>query len=245
VNLNTITNNDALSYLRELPDESIDLVLTDPAYESLMKWQGVGTTARMGFGKAGSRSDDDSKFFDVFPNADIPDLMQEFYRVLKPGCHCYVFCDWETLKIIHTAAIAEGVFPPQKISGVVCEPFKPLIWDKVAPGMGYTYRCQYEFIAFLWKGKKKKLNNLGISDVLRVKRVAPSQADVPTQKPIELMLLLIEQSTQPNDVVLDVFMGNGTMARAAKSLDRRWLGCDIDANRVERVNNEIAELLGI
>ena len=71
--------------------------------------------------------------------------------------------------------------------------WKPLVWDKCAIGMGYHYRARYEFILFFEKGKRK-LNNLSIP--------APSCAHkrihngYPTQKPTELLEVLIEQSTQ-------------------------------------------------
>ncbi len=234
--INKTIKKDALSYLAMLPDNSIDLILTDPAYDSLNKWRGVGTTARMGMGKSGSGSDDRSKFFETIPNDDLPDLIQEFYRVLKPERHCYIFSDWETLKILYTVAITEGVFPMQKVSGVSVEPFKPLVWDKVHQGMGYTYRSRYEFIAFLWKGKKRRLNDLGVPDVLQFPRIAANRADVPTQKPDDLFELLISQSTQPGEIVLDVFMGSGTAARAAKTLKRQWLGCDVVKKHVDISN---------
>lgn len=237
--LNQTYINNALSFLQNLPDESIDLILTDPAYDSLNKWRGVGTTARMGMGRAGSGSDDRNKFFETISNDDLPDLIQEFYRVLKSERHCYICSDWETLKLLHQFAITEGVFPCQKVSGVWVEPFKPLVWDKVDAGMGYTYRATYEFVVFLWKGKKRRLNDLGIPDVLRFKRVSPNKAIVPTQKPDEMFELLITQSTQPGELVLDVFMGSGTTARACQKLGRRWLGCDTSPKHVEFANQII------
>lgn len=210
-----------------LEDGSIDLVLTDPAYESMMKWAGIGTTARMGMGKKGSGSDDlENKWFDVFPNEDLPDLVQEIYRVLKPKRHAYIMCDFETLKLLHCFAIEEGVFPSQKVSGVEIESCKPLIWDKMMNGSGYTYRARYEFVFMLWKGKKRKLNNLSIPDILQYKKPWGKERLFPTQKPIELFELLIEQSTQKGEVVLDMFLGSGTTGRAAKRTGRNFIGIE-------------------
>lgn len=169
----------------QIPDESVDLIITDPPYESLRKWDGIGTTARMGLGRKDSKSYDPDKFFPTIPNEDLPELIYQLYRVLKNNCHCYIFCDYETLKLLCTYTTApyftqEGLFSNEK----------PLVWDKVNMGMGYHYRCQYEFILMLDKGKNRRLNGLGVGDVLSFSRVAKGL--VPTQKPLALCELLIK-----------------------------------------------------
>ncbi len=80
--------------------------------------------------------------------------------------------------------------------------WKPIVWDKVAIGMGYHYRARYEFILFFEKGKRK-LANLSIPDVLEFKRV---YRGYPTEKPVPLLETLIEQSSVAGDVVADPFL---------------------------------------
>jgi site-specific DNA-methyltransferase (adenine-specific) len=235
---------DCLEEMKRIPDESIDLVLTDPAYESMMKWQGIGTTARMGMGKKGSGSDNlDKKWFDVIPNDDLPDLIREIYRILKPERHAYIMCDFETLKLLYYFAIEEGVFPSQKISGIDVESCKPLIWDKVIAGTGYTYRTVYEFVFMLWKGKKRRLNDLGIQDILRFKKPWGNERIFPTQKPVELMKVLIEQSTQPGEIVLDSFLGSGTTAVACVETNRKFIGIEINPETMTIAEQRIKESL--
>jgi site-specific DNA-methyltransferase (adenine-specific) len=101
--------------------------------------------------------------------------------------------------------------------------WKPLIWDKCAIGMGYHYRARYEFILFFEKGKRK-LNNLGTADVLPFKRV---WRGYPTEKPVDLLKVLIEQSTEPNEIVIDPFFGSGSTLMAAMELNRKYWGNDI------------------
>ena len=79
---------DAVNWLRELPAESVDLVVTDPAYESLEKHRAVGTTTRLKHSKASSND-----WFRVFPNSRFGELFAEVFRVLKPDTHFYLFCD--------------------------------------------------------------------------------------------------------------------------------------------------------
>ena len=83
---------DAVNWLRELPTESVDLVVTDPAYESLEKHRAVGTTTRLKHSKSSSND-----WFRVFPNARFGELFDEAYRALKPDRHFYLFCDAETM----------------------------------------------------------------------------------------------------------------------------------------------------
>ena len=79
---------DAVAWLRSLPPSSVDLLITDPAYESLEKHRAVGTTTRLKHSKASSND-----WFAIFPNSRFPDLFEAAYRVLKKNAHLYMFCD--------------------------------------------------------------------------------------------------------------------------------------------------------
>ena len=284
----TLYKGSCLDVIPHLDQESFDLVLTDPAYESFNRWQGKvsGTTARLGMGRLGSGAENlDEKWFDVFPNEDLPDLIQSCHALLKNERHAYFFSDWETLKLLHHFAISEGVFLPVGYGGVF-EPCKPiiwrdrdsasesyaelvdrvdewlemfsndplyhtdthesakgllsligeltddatsttLVWDKVISGLGYTYRATYEFILMLWKGKKRKLNDLSVPDILDFKKPWGKERLYPTQKPVALCELLINQSTQSDEIVIDPFVGGGTVALASLHTGRRCVGIDM------------------
>ena len=93
---------------------------------------------------------------------------------------------------------------------------------EVAIGMGYHYRARYEFILFFEKGKRK-LNNLGVPDILTAKRV---YRGYPTEKPVSVAETLVLQSTQPGELVIDPFMGSGSTGAAAIGAGRRFAGTD-------------------
>src|SRR3954467_3538494 len=137
---------DAVEWLRAQPAESIDLLITDPAYESLEKHRAVGTTTRLKQSKASSNN-----WFTVFPNARFGELFDEAFRVLKKNTHLYLYCDAETMFVAKPTGEAPGF-----------KFWKPLVWDKKTIGMGYHYRARYEFILFFEKGKRR-LNDLGIA----------------------------------------------------------------------------------
>lgn len=215
-----VSQCDAVQWLRGLPDTSVDLVITDPAYESLEKHRAIGTTTRLKH-SAGSSND----WFAIFPNTRFPDLLAEIYRVLRDDRHFYLMCDQETMFVVKPMAEAVGF-----------RFWKPLVWDKVTIGMGYHYRARYECILFFEKGKRK-LNDLGVPDVIQAARVT---GEYPTQKPVKLSTVLIEQSTQPGELVIDPFMGSGSVGAAALMVGRAFSGCDFSAESVAFASRRLA-----
>ena len=210
---------DAVDWLKTLPNESVDLVITDPPYESLEKHRKIGSTTRLK-NSAGSSN----QWFSIFPNSDFPALIEQIYRVLKKNSHFYLFCDQETMFVIKPIAEELGF-----------KFWKPIVWDKCVIGMGYHYRARYEFILFFEKGKRK-LHDLGMPDVLQEKRV---WRGYPTEKPVPLIEKLITQSSSIDDLVIDPFFGSGATLVAAANLGRQSEGADIAQSAHEFVNNRI------
>jgi site-specific DNA-methyltransferase (adenine-specific) len=202
-----ISNLDAVAWLKKQPNGTVDLVITDPPYESLEKHRKIGTTTRLKKSKSSS-----NEWFDIFPNARFEELLNEIYRVLKNNSHFYLFCDQETAFYIKPIAESVGF-----------KFWKPIIWDKINIGMGYHYRARYEFILFFEKGKRK-INDLSIPDILEVKRI---HRGYPTEKPVELSEILINQSSTEGEIVCDPFMGTASVGRAAIRNGRNFIGCDL------------------
>lgn len=218
---------DAIEWLKTLATESIDLVITDPPYESLEKHRAIGTTTRLKQSKSSS-----NKWFDVFPNSRFPELFKEIFRVLKKNRHFYLFCDQETAFVAKPIGEAAGF-----------KFWKPLVWDKKKIGMGYHYRAKYEFILFFEKGKRK-LNNLSIPDIIEAPRI---HRGYPTEKPVEVSEVLITQSTEIDEVVCDPFMGSCSTGVASLRNNRRFIGADLSKDAFdiseERLKKEIKNRL--
>ena len=202
-----LMRDDAVAWLRRLPDGYASALVTDPPYESLEKHRAIGTTTRLKHSKASSND-----WFTIFPNARFEELFVEVHRVLAKNAHFYLFCDPETSFIAKPIAERVGF-----------KFWKPLVWDKLRIGMGYHYRSRYEFILFFEKGKRR-LNDLGTPDILEAPRII---GGYPTEKPSALSEVLIRQSTSPGDLVLDPFMGTASTGVAAAKLGRSFWGCDI------------------
>lgn len=206
-----IFQKDALDFAASLKDESVHIIITDPPYWTLDKWRNMGTTTRLG----GSRNKNNQRpemFYETIDQTYLWSLFLEIDRVLTLDGHFYMFCDDIVAPIILNwirEAQDEHRFGEAHM----------LIWDKVNQGMGYHYRRRYECIIFAWREKrdgvkpkfKRKLNDLGIPDILAHKRIVNSY---PTEKPAELVRTLVGQSARPNEILLDLFAGSGVLAAA-------------------------------
>lgn len=209
---------DANAWLRSLPDESVDLVVTDPPYESLEADRAIGTTTRL------------RDWFPVEGPVYLAGTMRQLYRVLRTDRHLYWFSD-------HRAA--RWAVPA--LEAAEFEFHKPLIWDKRRIGMGYHYRARYEMILFASKGSRP-LNDRGVPDVLSV---AAPRGGYPTEKPVALLRTLVTQSTLPGELVVDPFMGSGSTGHAALDPDaapRRFMGCDVGGKALVLARDRLGHL---
>lgn len=217
----TLGSVDAVEWLRGIPAASVDLVVTDPPYESLEKHRAKGTTTRLKHSKASSND-----WFEIFPNDRFDELFVEVFRVLKKNTHFYLFCDQETMFVAKPIAERVGF-----------RFWKPIIWDKMKIGMGYHYRARYELVLFFEKGKRK-LNDLGVPDILQFPRI---YRGYPTEKPSEVSEVLIRQSTANGELVIDPFVGAGGTGVAAVQLGRHFMGNDTCEEAISITRDRLVE----
>jgi len=214
--------SDALNLLSGLAPESVDLVVTDPPYESLQIHRARGTTTRL-----------TSDWFTTIPNARLPELLRQVYRVLRADRHFYLFCDEVTADVIKQQQGVGAARLPNGARKCSCGfvYWKEIVWAKttldggrIRGGTGYHYRAASERILFFEKGKRA-LSDLGIPDVLLAPR---SGVPGPAVKPGTVVRTLIAQSTAPGELVVDPFCGSGVAGVEARALQRRFLLGDID-----------------
>jgi site-specific DNA-methyltransferase (adenine-specific) len=214
--------SDAFELLGTLPDESVDLVVTDPPYESLQLHRARGTTTRL-----------TTNWFHTVPNARLPELFAAVHRVLRRDRHFYLFCDEATADVIkQQQGIGEERLPNgarRAKAGFVY--WKEIVWAKttldgtrIRGGTGYHYRAASERILFFEKGKRP-LADLAIPDVLLAPR---SSVPGPAVKPNAVVRTLILQSSVPGEMVVDPFAGTGVVGVESRAHGRRFLLGDID-----------------
>lgn len=223
-----IFNKNCLDVMKNIETATIDLIVTDPPYK---------TTKRGNSGNSGGMLK--TKMFmegKVFKENNIKpeEYMPEFFRILKEDSHCYVMTNHVNLQhMINTATEVGFKF------------VKCLIWNKGNKIMGQSYMNQFEYILFLRKGKHKKINNCGTSDILSI----PNKKDKDennknlhdTQKPVELMKILVENSSQEGDIVLDPFMGIGSTGLACIECGRNFIGIELDSHYFEIAKRRLDE----
>ena len=227
-----IYNADCRDILPLLEPNSVDLVLTDPPFNSPPETKQGGTTGRL---KKWLREDGftyydndalltDEQFHDFFTV-----VLEDISRIAATGSHLYWFTTRYSLA--HFEAYLSDPLYRFTLRNL-------LVWNKMHMGMGYYWRHQAEYIWFLTKGKTNRYVQ-GDSNILEVKRNNPAEMTHPHEKPVALYAKLITASGASN--MLDPFMGTGASLIAAMQLgipaigieiEERW--CEVAAKRLQQ-----------
>ena len=219
-------NEDCLKVMKGISDNSIDLYISDVPYL---------TTSRGNAGNSGGMLQKKINLEGkVFENNEVKpsEYLPEIYRILKDGSHCYIMINHINLIEMLNEATKVGFHF-----------IKSLIWDKGNKIMGQFYMSQFEYILFFRKGYGKKINNCGTSDILSIPNIKHKDENGKnlhdTEKPIELMKILVENSSNEGDTIMDSFMGIGATGIACKMTNRNFIGCEIDKNYFEIAKTRI------
>ena len=200
---------DCLELMKQIPDKSVDLVLTDPPYG---KKADKGTN---GFGSAKNRrySTEGGGWDSMIPPKAVFD---EMFRIGKNV-------------IIFGGNYFAHLLPPSNCW---------IVWDKkgdIAFQNPFA-DCELIYTSFKKPIKKIVFRQQGFITDSKDKRYHP------TQKPSELVQMLIEQWTEPGQTICDPFLGSGTTAVAAVRSGRHYIGFeknpefyDIACSRLDEV----------
>lgn len=210
-----IKQEDCLKIMSSIRNDSIDCIITDPPYRITSRGNG-GNSGGM-FQK---KEVNNGKVFQT-NNLEIEDWLPELYRVLKPQSHCYIMTN--NKNITHYLNAINN----SKFHFIKC-----LIWVKDNKIMGQTYMSQFEFVIMCRKGGHKRINDCGTSDVLQIpnKKLKDKNGKTihDTEKPILLNEILINNSSNKGDWILDPFMGIGSCGVACINTNRNFIGCELD-----------------
>jgi site-specific DNA-methyltransferase (adenine-specific) len=217
---------DCLELMKDIPDESIDLVVTDPPYKTISggnkseKWKSKYASSVL--------YKNDGK---IFKHNDINhyDWLKESYRVLKKGSHIYIMTNLLNLFTLKNIAEEVGF----KLHNL-------LIWEKNTCTANRWYMKNCEYVLFMRKGKAKSINNASSKTIHKYSNIVGKKQH-PTEKPVELMKLYVENSSNENDVILDMFMGSGSTGVACINTNRNFIGIELDETyykiACERIHN--------
>ena len=238
---NTISNKDCLDYLKTIPDNYVDLVLTDPPYN-------------IGFdgGKGWDKWKTEQEYLDW-----CMEWSRECIRVLKDN---RMFVVWGTLKtesfLLYKLALnrTKGIYPQNEI-----------IWSYNWGGRSssnFARKHEYAWCystgeKFLFNGddvrvNRKVKNNLRngknytkgtIPTCVWEKNNHTTSKDYcgwhPTTKNLDILERIIRAYCNENDLVLDPFMGSGSTAIACKLSNRDYMGCELDKDYISQATERI------
>lgn len=196
----------------------VDLVLTDPPYQSLDVEVSVGSTTRLArldeLGGKRLASIEGRQWFDTLAPEVVVSIIELANSLLTENGASYVFADVKSGLIL---------FPPLRPANVI-------VWDKQKLGMGYNWRRMHEWIAFM-PNAKHKLRDQSRGDIIRCNGVA--EKSHPTEKPVGVLQSIILNSTDPDALILDPFMGTGSSMAAASMTGRKAIGIEIEERYCE------------
>lgn len=205
---------DALELMKQIPDKSIDCVITDPPYEITPHGGG-----RSGLADRSSKIRDEIEF--IANGFDYERAFNEFIRICKIP-NFIIFCS--NLQLGKTINFFEN-----KGLKVDC-----LVWSKLnpAPLCNGKYISDLEYIVYIHDKGSYFNNDAPLDFKKKTKRYGIITSNMgkvhPTQKPIDLMIELVTVHTRVRDVVLDPFVGSGSTGVACKLLNRDFIGMEID-----------------
>jgi DNA modification methylase len=231
--MSEIMHGDCLALMRELPDASVDAIVTDPPYCA----GAVGEAQRTAAKGQGLRSENIRRMGwftgDNMGTAGLVHLLRamtyEAVRVVKPSGSLLVFCDWRMVASIAPAIESAGV----RYQGLV-------VWDKEHMGLGTGFRNRHELVLHYTFGAPE-YHDRGTPNVIKARRVSAAEREHQTQKPVDLLEQLIAVVSPVGGVVLDPFMGSGSTGVAATNIGREFIGFERSAEYVEIARRRIAE----
>lgn len=214
--------DDCFNVFPSIEDKSVDMILTDPPY--MINYH----TSR--------RCDKSHDFCSPIDNDNNPEIIKnvcyELNRILKEDSALYMFCSPNTVDLFKNEV--KKYF---KIKNII-------IWDKgntTAGDLGAAYGKQYEMIIYANKGRRL-INGKRYNDIWYFPRVVGKDQCHQNQKPVPLVELMINKSSNEFDTILDPFAGSGTTGVACQNLNRNCILIEKEPEYCEIIRDRMASV---
>ena len=227
----TLLQGDCLKLIKQVPSNSVDLILIDPPYE-------ISRPTNFQSGEETGRDTDRFRISMDFGEWDknftgLEAVVKEGYRILRQGGTMICFYDlWkiETLK---------NLYDRNKFKQV-----RFIEWMKTNPvpinsKINYLTNAREVAVSAI-KGSKPTFNSSYDNGLYSYPICAGKERTIhPTQKPLSLITDLVLKHSNEGDTVLDCFMGSGTTGVACKNTNREFIGMELDEKYFEIACNRI------
>jgi DNA modification methylase len=223
-----LQHGDCFELIKDIKDNSIDLVVIDPPYEFSTKYISNNSDNKSPLNKRKNKQAAELKL--ISSGFDL-NILDELNRVMKK-INIYIWCSkMQVSKILN-------YYESKKCNVDI------LTWHKTnpAPACNNTYLSDTEYLIF---AREKGVKMYGCYETKRKYYVTPTNVKDkklykhPTIKPLHIIENLIINSSLENDTVLDCFMGSGTTGAACKKLNRKFIGIELDKDYFEIARNRI------
>tara|TARA_R110000744_G_scaffold310337_1_gene418042 strand:- start:21 stop:659 length:639 start_codon:yes stop_codon:yes gene_type:complete len=208
-----LLNGDCLDLLDDLEDNSVDILYTDPPY---IPPQHSSTLTK--YKKSLSEMGILENFYKRF--------IEKVDRVLKDDGIIIIYCNCDSYPMFYI-----HLYPYVK-------KMRCFIWDKISCSLGYTFRHQHEMI-ICGERMNMKCIKCGTGDIFKYKVVKAKEKDHPAQKPIDIHKHILQNIIGENRVVLDPFMGTGSIGMACKELDCDYIGMELEPEYFKIAENKL------
>lgn len=219
--LNKITCGDSYKLIKELPDKSVDCIYTDIPY--------LYVNGGLGHSEMCERTARKKQELKDISNGIDYSILDEFKRVLKK-VNIFIWCSKMQLLDIMTWGCEYNT--------------DLLVWCKTnpTPQTNNIWLPDLEYCVYMREYGVKLNDGYDLKSKFYVSGANKSDKDLfnhPTIKPLELVKRHLLHTTQPNDIVLDCFMGSGTTAVACQETNRQFIGFEISEKWCKVANDRL------
>jgi DNA modification methylase len=227
-----LIRGDARGLIKTIPDQSVDLILTDPPYNLNPYSRG-----NIKFAQRKALNNDVASWDQA--DFDPEEWLADFRRILKPTGNLFAFTCYNAIGRWHAS------FDP------AFDTFHLMVWHKTNPPpkirkTSFLNSC--EWIVCVWNRghtwnflSQKEMHNF-IETPLCMGKERTKNPVHPTQKPLRVLRHIISIASNPGDLVFDPFMGVGSTGVAALELNRRFAGFEIEENYFRAATNRILQV---
>ena len=197
-----LLNGDCLDLLDDLDENSVDILYTDPPYIPPMH-----SSTLTKYKKSLSEMGILECFYKRF--------IEKVDRVLKDDGILLIYSNSDSYPMFYI-----HLYPYVK-------KMRCFVWDKISCSLGYTFRHQHELI-LCGERNNMKCIKCGTGDIFKYKVVKAKEKDHPVQKPVDLHTHILQNIVSEDKVVLDCFMGTGSIGVACKELGCKYIGIELE-----------------